>query len=62
VEAAADEELEMLRLELHVARSDGERREERLAALERRVDDYLGAVGTMCSYLVAETERLRASS
>jgi hypothetical protein len=62
------EELEMLRLELDVNRSDSQRREPRLAELERRVDvqdaiidEYLGGVQTMCLYLADMASRLRAS-
>ena len=59
----------MLRLQLDVNRADDIAREARLREVERRtaeqgqvVDEYLGAISTMCSYLVAETERLRARS
>lgn len=66
--AGSLDEIEMLRLHLDVAQSDGRARDGRITALERRadahdaiLDEYLGAVQTMCTYLADAASRLRAN-
>ena len=59
---AAQEELEMLRLQLDVNRADDMTREARLREVERRLqvgDEFLGAMAHMFRYLADSADSAR---
>ena len=61
---AAQEELEMLRLQLDVNRADNMTRETRLREVERRLqvgDEFLGALAHMFRYLADSADSARTN-